>query len=100
RGDGDVRGGSRDDEGAAAIWRSAPCELRWFTLAEPGGEETGFVGERLIAGWSGADLGTVAPDTPAMRADAAASAAAAHAFGIADEAVARGLDGFEPAAHR
>jgi UDP-N-acetylmuramoylalanine--D-glutamate ligase len=35
-----------------------------------------------------------------MRADAAASAAVAHAFGVADDAIARGLDGFAPAAHR
>jgi len=96
----DAHVGNRDDEGSAALSRSALCEVRWFTLAEPGDEEAGFVRGRLSAGWSGADLGTVAPDTPAMRADAAASAAAAHVFGIDDEAIGAGLDGFVPAAHR
>ena len=100
QGPGDVHVGNRDDEGAAGLSRSARCEIRWFATAGPSDEEAGFRGERLIAGWSGADLGTVAPDTPAMRADAAASAAVAHAFGVADEAIARGLDGFAPAAHR
>ena len=100
QGPGDVHVGNRDDEGSAALSRSAPCDVRWFTLAEPSTEEAGFARGRLVAGWSGADLGTVEPDTPAMRADAAASAAAAHAFGIDDEAIARGLEGFAPAAHR
>ena len=100
QGPGDVHVGNREDEGAAAVSRSALCEVRWFTTAAPSGEEAGFRDDRLVAGWSGADLGSVVPDTPAMRADAVASAAAAHAFGAADEAIARGLDGFVPAAHR
>jgi UDP-N-acetylmuramoylalanine--D-glutamate ligase len=100
QGTGDVHVGNRDDEDAAAVSQSARCELRWFTTAEPSGEEPGFRDDRLVAGWSGADLGSVVPDTPAMREDAVASAAAAHAFGAADEAIARGLDGFVPAAHR
>jgi len=100
QGPGDVHVGNRDDEGAAGLSRSARCEVRWFTTGEPLGEEAGFRGDRLIAGWSGADLGSVSPDTPAMRADAAASAAVAQAFGVADDAIARGLDGFAPAAHR
>ena len=100
QGEDDVHVGNRDDDGAAAMSRSARCEVRWFTTGEPDRKEAGFRGERLIAGWTGADLGPVVPDTPAMRADAAASAAAAHAFGVADDAIARGLDGFAPAAHR
>jgi UDP-N-acetylmuramoylalanine--D-glutamate ligase len=100
QGEADVHVGNRDDEAAAAFSRSAPCEVRWFTLAEPGDADAGFASGRLIAGWSGADLGTVSPDTPAMRADAAASAAAAHAYGVADDAIAEGLDGFAPAPHR
>jgi UDP-N-acetylmuramoylalanine--D-glutamate ligase len=100
QGPGDVHVGNRDDEGAAGLSRSARCEVRWFTTGEPSGEEAGFRGDRLIAGWSGAYLGSVSPDTPAMRADAAASAAVAHAFGVADDAIARGLDRFAPAAHR
>jgi UDP-N-acetylmuramoylalanine--D-glutamate ligase len=98
--EGDTHVGNRDDERAAALSRSARCEVRWFTTGEPGAGEPGFRGDRLMAGWSGADLGPVTPDTPAMRADAAASAAAAHAFGVADEAIAGGLAGFVPASHR
>jgi len=98
--DGDVHVGNRDDEAAAGLSRSARCPVRWFTTGEPDGQEAGFRGGRLVAGWSGADLGSVTPDTPAMRADAAASATAAHAFDVTDEAIARGLDGFVPAAHR
>jgi len=100
QGPGDVHVGNRDDEDAARQSRSARCEVRWFSTAEPAAAEAGFRGDRLTAGWSGADLGSVVPDTAAMRADAAASAAAAHAFGVADEAIERGLEGFVPAAHR
>jgi UDP-N-acetylmuramoylalanine--D-glutamate ligase len=100
QGEDDVHVGNRDDVGAAALSRSARCEVRWFTTREPNAEEAGFQADRLVAGWSGSDLGRVAPDTSAMRADAAAAAAAAHAFGVTDEAIARGLDGFVPAAHR
>ncbi|HKE53782.1 MAG TPA: UDP-N-acetylmuramoyl-L-alanine--D-glutamate ligase [Actinomycetota bacterium] len=100
QGPGDVHVGNRDDEGAAGLSRSARCDVRWFTTRAPSGEEAGFRGDRLVAGWSETDLGSVLPDTPAMRADAAAGAAAAHAFGVEDEAIARGLDGFAPSAHR
>src|SRR5215211_1557808 len=52
------------------------------------------------AGWGGADLGALPMDTPAMRADAAACAAAAHAFGIADGAIVEGIRTFTPEPHR
>ena len=101
QGPGDVHIGNRDDQASAALSRSAPCEVRWFTTGDPSdAEEAGFRDGRLIAGWSGADLGGLAMDTPAMRADAAACAAAAHAFAIADEAIAEGLRTFAPEPHR
>ena len=100
QGPGDVHVGNRDEEGAAALSGSAPCEVRWFTLGEPGPEEAGIVDGRLVAGWSGADLGAIAPDTPAMRADAAASAVTAHAFGVADAAITEALGAFVPEHHR
>jgi UDP-N-acetylmuramoylalanine--D-glutamate ligase len=100
QGPGDVHVGNRDDEAAAVISARAPCELRWFTLGEPDPEGAGFADDRLVAGWSGADLGRVRPDTPAIRADAAASATAAHAFGVPDAAIAEGLEAFVPERHR
>jgi UDP-N-acetylmuramoylalanine--D-glutamate ligase len=100
QGPGDVHVGNRDDAAAAALSRSAPCEVRWFGLGEPDPGGAGVVHGRLRGGWSEMDLGTPEPDTPAMRADAAAAAAAAHAFGLADEAIAQGLHEFVPARHR
>jgi len=100
QGDGDAHVGNRDDEAAAALSATAQCEVRWFTLGEPAADEVGFVRGRLVAGWSGAELGATDPDTPAMRADAAAGAAAAHTFGVDDEAIAAGLRAFVPERHR
>lgn len=96
----DVHVGNRDDEVAAAVSRTAPCEVRWFTLGSPASEGAGWAGDRLVGAWSGADLGPVEPDTPAMRADAAAAATAAHAFGVPDRAIAAGLATFVPERHR
>ena len=100
QGAGDVHVGNRDDEAAERVSRSARCAVRWFTSGEPSTDEAGFREGRLVAGWSGADLGDLAPDTPAMRADAAACAVAAHAFGIGDGAIAEGLRAFAPEPHR
>jgi len=100
QGAGDVHVGNRDDELAAALSAEAPCGVRWFTLGPPGSQEAGIVDARLVAGWSGADLGAIEPATPAMQADAAAAAAAAHAFGVSDEAIAGGLAAFTPERHR
>ena len=100
QGPGDLHVGNRDDEGAAALSASASCEVRWFTLGRPGSDEAGYVDGRLVAGWSGADLGGPEPETPAIRADAAASASAAHAYGVPDEAIAAALGAFVPDHHR
>ena len=100
QGPGDVHVGNRDDQAAAAISISAACDVRWFTLGEPGPNEAGSADGRLVAGWSGADLGAIEPDTPAMRADAAASAVAAHAFGVPDAAIVEAFGDFVPEHHR
>jgi UDP-N-acetylmuramoylalanine--D-glutamate ligase len=100
QGAGDVHVGNLDDDAAAAISRSATCEVRWFAVGEPADDGAGFRDGRLTAGWSGADLGALAFDTPAMRADAAAAATAAHAFGVGDDAIAEGIGSFAPEPHR
>ena len=102
QGAADVHVGNLDDEASAAISRSAPCEVRWFTIGEPapGQDGAGVRDGRLAAGWSGADLGALALDTPAMRADAAAAATAAHAFAVGDRAIAEAVGTFAPEPHR
>ena len=99
--DGDTHIGNRDDGGAAAISRTARCHVAWFTLDEPQDGETGYRGSELAARWGGVEvLGDRAVDTPAMRADAAAAAAASHAFGIGSQAIRDGLRAFTPERHR
>lgn len=100
QGAADVHVGNLDDEGSAAISRTAPCEVRWFTLGEPSEGGAGIRDGRLTAGWSGADLGALSFDSPPMRADAAAAATAAHAFAIGDQAIAEAIATFAPEPHR
>jgi UDP-N-acetylmuramoylalanine--D-glutamate ligase len=100
QGAADVHVGNLDDEVSAAISRSAPCEVRWFTIGEPARDGAGVRDGRLAAGWSGGDLGALSLDTPAMRADAAAAATAAHAFAIGDHAIAEAIGAFAPESHR
>ena len=100
--DGEVHVGNRDDADAARLSRRAPCEVRWFTLGEPAVGDAGYLGRELTGRWTEdpSALGVPRLETAAMRADAAASAAAAHAFGIGDEAIREGLASFTPARHR
>ena len=100
QGAADVHVGNLDDEGSAAISRTAPCEVRWFTLGDPSEGGAGIRDGRLTAGWSGADLGALSFDSPPMRADAAAAATAAHAFAIGDQAIAEAIATFAPGPHR
>ncbi len=100
QGAADVHVGNLDDEASAAISRSAPCEVRWFTTGEPAVDGAGVRDGRLAAGWSDADLGALSLDTPAMHADAAAAATAAHAFAIGDAAIAEAIGSFAPEPHR
>jgi UDP-N-acetylmuramoylalanine--D-glutamate ligase len=100
QGAADVHVGNLDDEASAAISRTAPCEVRWFTLGEPSESGAGIRDGRLTAGWSGADLGALSFDSPPMRADAAAAVTAAHAFAIGDHAIAEAIATFAPEPHR
>jgi UDP-N-acetylmuramoylalanine--D-glutamate ligase len=101
QGPGDTHVGNLDDPAAARVSRTAPCETAWFTLGEPREGETGFAGASLVGRWASTeDLGAPRRDTPALRADAAACAAASHAFGIAPEAIREGLATFTTEPHR
>lgn len=98
---GDAHVGNRDDETSAAVSRGARCELSWFTTGEPSLGDTGFVGGELVGRWDGDErLGGVAFANPAMNGDAAACAAACHAFGSPADAIRAGLSAFVPAPHR
>jgi UDP-N-acetylmuramoylalanine--D-glutamate ligase len=97
----DVHVGNRDDERAASMSRSAPCRVVWFTLGSPGDGEVGYEGPELVARLAGERrLGRPAGDSPSHRADAAAAAAGALAFGVSPEAVAEAIQAFPPLPHR
>jgi UDP-N-acetylmuramoylalanine--D-glutamate ligase len=98
---GDAHIGNRDDETSAAVSSRARCEVSWFTTGEPRAGETGFVDDVLVGRWQGDErLGGLGFTNPAMNGDAAASAAACHAFGAAAGAIRAGLSTFVPARHR
>jgi UDP-N-acetylmuramoylalanine--D-glutamate ligase len=97
----DTHVGNRDDAGAARISRAAPCRTVWFTSGEPQAGEVGYDGPDLIARLDGfTRLGPVAGVRTGYRANAAAAAAAAMAFGAPPEAVLAGIGWFVPANHR
>jgi UDP-N-acetylmuramoylalanine--D-glutamate ligase len=101
QGNGDTHVGNRDDRDAAAISAGAPCPVMWFTLDEPSPGETGYVDGELMAR-VGADhrLGRLEVETPAYRADAAAAAAAAIAFGVDPAAAGSGIRSVRTLPHR
>jgi UDP-N-acetylmuramoylalanine--D-glutamate ligase len=97
----DTHVGNRDEEVSAFISKGAPCVVAWFTFEGPTEGETGFAGEALVGRWEGVEeIGRVPFETPAMRADAAACAAACHAYGVPTDAIRDGLAAFAPAPHR
>lgn len=99
--DPDVHVGNRDDETGSRLSARAPCATAWFRLGEPASGEVGYVGGELVARVGGEDhLGAIDAERAGYRADAAAAAAAALAFGVAPSAVAAGLAAFTPARHR
>lgn len=101
QGSTDTHVGYRDDLGSAALSRRAPCPVVWFTLGIPSEGEVGYDGGELIARLEGdVRLGEVLPVRTGYRANAAAAAAAALAFGVSPEAVRIGLREFVPADHR
>ena len=98
---GDAHIGNRDDETSAAVSSRARCEVSWFTTEEPSAGDTGFVDGQLVGRWNGDErLGGLGFGNPAMNGDAAACAAACHAFGAAADAIRAGLSAFVPAPHR
>jgi UDP-N-acetylmuramoylalanine--D-glutamate ligase len=99
----DVHVGNRDDPLAASVSRRAPVEVRWFTLGAPRPGETGFRDDELVARGEGGEevrLGVPVHASPSHRADVAAAAAAAIAFGVAVEAAGAAVAAFAPLPHR
>jgi UDP-N-acetylmuramoylalanine--D-glutamate ligase len=93
--------GSRDDPTAAELSRSAPCRVVWFTQGPPGEEEVGYEDGELVSRLDGERrLGVPAVDAPAHRANAAAAAATALAFGLPPESAAFVVGAFQPLPHR
>jgi UDP-N-acetylmuramoylalanine--D-glutamate ligase len=98
---GDVHVGNRDDDRSAAVSSGAPCALVWFRGGAPATGEVGYRGGRLVGRLGGdVDLGPIDDPRPGFRADAAAAAAAALAYGVGPDAVRAGLAGFKPEPHR
>lgn len=101
QGDGDWHVGNADDEAAARISRAAPCPIAWFRLGEPDDGEVGYVDGQVVARHgASASLGHPVLDSMGFRADAAAAAAAALAFGLDPDAVAEGMRRMHPLPHR
>ncbi|HXJ64808.1 MAG TPA: UDP-N-acetylmuramoyl-L-alanine--D-glutamate ligase, partial [Actinomycetota bacterium] len=94
----DVHIGNADDATAADVSRRARCEVRWFRLGEPAGNDVGFEGGQLASG--ALRLGRPRGTGAGFRADAAAAAAAALAFGIDPVAVRDGIARVSPLPHR
>jgi UDP-N-acetylmuramoylalanine--D-glutamate ligase len=89
---GDVHVGCRDDERAAAVSRTAPCHVVWFTICPPREGEVGLVAGELIARLDEEiPLGMPQGGGSGVYADAAAAAAAALEFGLDPRSVATGL---------
>jgi UDP-N-acetylmuramoylalanine--D-glutamate ligase len=98
----DVHVGNHADPPATRVSERAPCELRWFRADEPRPGEVGIVGTEVVWRRPGGDatIGSIDPARAGHAEDAAAAATCALAFGISQDAIAEGLDAFEPAAHR
>jgi UDP-N-acetylmuramoylalanine--D-glutamate ligase len=95
----DVHIGNRDDPAAAAISRSAPCRVRWFTLGPPGDGEVGYADGALVDE-ARTEIAAAPADGVALRADAAAAAAACLALAVEPGAIDVGLRTFARAPHR
>ncbi len=101
QGEGDTHVGNADDAASSALSREAPCGVVWFRLDAPAPGEVGYRGTELISRLGDElALARVEEARPAYRADAAAAAAAAIAFGVDPGAVRIGLATYEPARHR
>jgi UDP-N-acetylmuramoylalanine--D-glutamate ligase len=98
----DVHVGNRDDVVAADVSATARCLVRWFRVGDPEIGEVGYHDQRLVRRRDSDvdDLGVIGGERAGYREDAAAAAAAALAYGVDPDAVARGLASYQPAAHR
>ena len=98
---GDVHVGGRDDVLAANVSAEAPCRVVWFRSDYPGPDEVGYRDGTLLAMLNAPqELGRIDMELAGYRADAAAAAAAALAFGVEGPAVRDGLASFAPQRHR
>jgi UDP-N-acetylmuramoylalanine--D-glutamate ligase len=99
--DDDVHVGNRDDDRSSAVSAEAPCAVAWFRDGPPEPDEVGYRSGRLIARVRAeTDLGPIDGERAGYRADAAAAALAALAYGVDPDAVRSGLAGFRPDPHR
>ena len=96
--------GNADDPEVARRLAAAPGRQVSFTLAEPGPDQLGVRGGRLVdrafGGGAFAEAGEVRPAGPHNVANALAAAALARAHGLDPAAVAQGLRAFVPDPHR
>ncbi|GGM37882.1 UDP-N-acetylmuramoylalanine--D-glutamate ligase [Longimycelium tulufanense] len=103
---GEVAVAGVDDTNAAALLAEAPAQRRiGATLAEPGPDQLGLVGDELVDrafadGEVLAAVGDVRPGGPPGLTDALVAAALARTYGVPAQAVRNGLRSFQPAAHR
>jgi UDP-N-acetylmuramoylalanine--D-glutamate ligase len=102
QGRGDVHVGNRDDPVGARISSTAPCPVVWFRSGAPREGEVGYRAGTLVSRLSevAEAITDVGNDRPGERANAAAAAAVALAFGVPAAAVADGLSSFEHPPHR
>jgi UDP-N-acetylmuramoylalanine--D-glutamate ligase len=96
--------GNADDPEVAVRLAKASGRQVAFTLAEPGPDQLGVAGGRLVdRAFGGGDLAAAAdvrPAGPHNVANALAAAALARAHGVGPAAIAAGLRGFVPDRHR
>ncbi|MGH8877353.1 MAG: UDP-N-acetylmuramoyl-L-alanine--D-glutamate ligase, partial [Stackebrandtia sp.] len=102
---GEVHIGNADDERVAALLAGSGEPRVGFTLGEPGPGQVGVSAGMLVDRRTDppVELCSVAAVRPAgihNVANALAAAAVARAFGVAPEAVARGLESYVPEPHR
>lgn len=97
----DTHVGNRDDERSAALSRRARCQLAWFSEHEPGEGEVGYRAAELVSMMGEPErMGRIPGGRAGFRANAAAAAACALAFGVPARAVEAGLRRFVPDPHR
>jgi UDP-N-acetylmuramoylalanine--D-glutamate ligase len=93
--------GNLDDPRVADRLSTVDGQRVGFTLGEPGPGEFGVMDGVLVHdGVALAEAGTVRPPGAHNVANALAAAALAITYGVTPDAVRRGLEGYEPQAHR